>query len=146
MSRLNRTLAILTALATALPVGALPVAATGDVVHGNPVYVTTEAIEAAGYTIPAGFVTDLASIPVALQGERMRPDGPWWRAAVLHDWLYVTNAVPRAEADRLFLDTLRADGVRAAARVPMFLMVRAFGGNAYRCRTGWDTSCAGVAP
>ena len=138
MLRLARIALAALAIGAAAPAMAQPIEPTGATVHGNPLYVTTAPIQVLGYTVPAGFVTDLASIPLAMQGERLAPDGPWWRAAVLHDWLYVTQAVTRAEADRLFLAALREDAIRVRARLPMFLMVRVFGGNAYRARTGWN--------
>lgn len=41
-------------------------------------------------TVPAGMVTDLASIPSAVSW-LLPPDGPWAQAAVVHDLLYVTS-------------------------------------------------------
>jgi hypothetical protein len=41
-------------------------------------------------TVPAGFVTDLASIPRLVSGA-LPPDGPWAQAAVIHDALYFTS-------------------------------------------------------
>lgn len=44
-------------------------------------------------TVPAGFVTDLASIPAALQ-PILHPDGPWGAAACVHDMLYQKSSSP----------------------------------------------------
>lgn len=41
-------------------------------------------------TVPAGMTTDLASIPAVVSG-LLPPDGPWARAAVVHDFLFVTK-------------------------------------------------------
>ena len=41
-------------------------------------------------TVPAGFVTDLASIP-RLVWSFYPPDGPWVKAAIIHDFLYDTQ-------------------------------------------------------
>lgn len=75
---------------------------------------------------PAGFVTDLASIPrwcwIILP-----PNGPWVKAAIIHDFLYATkgsgqwkrrldgrtraDAYTRAEADGVFREALQNRGV-----------------------------------
>src|SRR4051812_2279337 len=39
---------------------------------------------------PAGFVTDLASIP-RIVWSVYPPDGPWVKAAIIHDFLYYTQ-------------------------------------------------------
>ena len=40
--------------------------------------------------VPAGFVTDLASVP-RIVWSFYPPDGPWAKAAVIHDFLYFTK-------------------------------------------------------
>ena len=40
--------------------------------------------------VPAGFVTDLASVP-RIVWSFYPPDGPWAKAAVVHDFLYFTK-------------------------------------------------------
>jgi len=77
-------------------------------------------------TVPAGFVTDLASIPRPARA-LVSPNGTSRRAAVLHDWLYCLRAGARAEADALFLEALEADGVGWFTRRVMWLAVRAGG-------------------
>lgn len=64
-------------------------------------------------TVPAGFVTDFASIPRLLWTIAGAPaTGKYRRAAVVHDWIYRTAdvAMTRAQADRLFLEMMEADG------------------------------------
>ncbi len=54
------------------------------------------------FTVPVGFVTDFATVPRFLIW-KVRPYGPYTRAAVLHDWLLVELAkwtVVRRSADR----------------------------------------------
>lgn len=41
-------------------------------------------------TVPAGFITDLASMPRATW-IALPPDGPWTKAAVIHDFLCTTR-------------------------------------------------------
>ena len=83
------------------------------------------------FDVPAGFCTDLASIPQLAQALI----GKWERhapAAVLHDWLYVTQPMPRRDADWLFAEALFAAGVPTWKRAAMWLAVRAGGGRAWR--------------
>lgn len=58
------------------------------------------------YTIPAGFVTDLTSVP-RLLWSLLPPHGRYAKAAILHDWL-VTQApeIPRSQADDLFCEAM----------------------------------------
>lgn len=106
---------------------------------------------AVAFTVPAGFVTDLASVPL-LARWAIPASGPWQRAAVIHDWLYVSGGVgpqmlvgllgatepePRApkltrtECDAIFLDAMAAAEVNIITRYAMWAAVRCFG-----C-TGW---------
>lgn len=63
--------------------------------------------------VPTGFTTDLASLPASLQGA-FKKVGRSMRPAVLHDYLYRNQPVPRREADAIFLRALYAEGVRGA--------------------------------
>lgn len=86
-------------------------------------------------TVPAGFHTDLASIPQIAQAVI----GKWERhapAAVLHDWLYCTHQTTRVEADRLFAEAMAALGVAAWKRRVMWLAVRVGGGRGWRADHG----------
>jgi hypothetical protein len=86
-------------------------------------YVTERGIR---YVVPAGFATDLASIPRLLRPLFDRNDAS--RApSVLHDWLYHAQQTTRAEADSLFLEALKRSGVGFARRWAMYAGVRAGG-------------------
>lgn len=78
------------------------------------------------YTVPRGFITDLASIPAFLRG-LFNVNGLSREPAVLHDFLYCIQYTTRAEADALFLEALASVGVGWAARHSMWLGVRAAG-------------------
>lgn len=96
--------------------------------------------------VPPGFVTDLASIPRPFW-TLLPPDGPWVKAAVIHDFLYytdgtgvwkkhpkmITRAAPytRAEADWILRDAMRDRGVDVFRRNLIWLAVRIGG------RFGW---------
>lgn len=91
-------------------------------------------IDGREFTAPRWFVTDLASIPWAVQPlfarEENRPAG------VIHDWLYCSQAVPRAEADALFREMvlfLRESSWKAAL---MYAGLRVGGGSRYAACNG----------
>jgi hypothetical protein len=76
--------------------------------------------------VSIGFQTDFASIP--------RPFwiilpkwGKYGNAAVVHDWLYWTQARPRRAADEILLEAMGVLGVGSITRYAIFWAVRAFG-------------------
>lgn len=84
--------------------------------------------------VPAGFVTDLASIPAPLRG-LLNVNGKSRRAAVLHDWLYCSQPCTRKEADAILKAALRTEGVQVAAWV-YWAGVRLGGWRYWRKRDG----------
>lgn len=96
--------------------------------------------------VPAGFVTDGASVPYLAQVlTGWRPwDEPHRWGAIVHDWLYCNNGraylgapqpldrISKAWADRAFRATLQAAGASAFRAEIMYRAVRYFGGHAYR--------------
>lgn len=89
------------------------------------VYITELVRECSVY-VPAGFVTDFASIPRALWN-LFPPMGRYGKAAVVHDFLYRCTDVDRATCDRVFLEAMETLGVGWFTRRTMWLAVRAFG-------------------
>jgi Protein of unknown function (DUF1353) len=84
------------------------------------------------YVVPAGYVTDFASVPRAAKLFYTQ-FGDWVEASVIHDWLYdVGQEGHKDEADRIFREALKEQGVGGFSRTVMFLAVRAGGGRAYR--------------
>lgn len=83
--------------------------------------------------IPERFVTDLASIPRALQFA-LNVTGKSRRAAVLHDYLYCTQQVSRKTADEALRLALVAEGMSAAAARLYWLGVRSGGWQAWNKR------------
>lgn len=97
-------------------------------------------------TVPAGFVTDLASIP-RLLSPALAPDGPWVEAAVTHDALYYTRgglnlwhgrrvisrATPysRAESDDILREAMADIGVGVVQRNIIWSGVRVGGARAF---------------
>jgi hypothetical protein len=80
-------------------------------------------------TVPAGFETDLASIP-----RIFRPiftgHGKSRKPAALHDYLYHVR-LDRKEADQIFYDALLAVGMNRLGAWTMYRAVRAGGWVAY---------------
>jgi hypothetical protein len=61
------------------------------------------------FVVPEGFVTDFASVPrlplmFLLAGNEAH------EAAVVHDWLYSKQDVPRSQADAIFKEAMGASG------------------------------------
>ena len=83
-------------------------------------------------TVPAGFKTDLASVPN--QVWRTFPKfSKWTGAAVVHDFLYRTqpDGISRSAADQIFRDLMKADGVTYGTVRLFYRMVVEFGGRAW---------------
>lgn len=67
--------------------------------------------------VPAGFVTDLASIPRVFWS-LLPTDGAYTFPAIIHDYLYWTQMHPRDTADRVFrygMDDMKVSGAVALA-------------------------------
>jgi len=90
-------------------------------------------------TVPRGVVTDLASIP-RWAWVLLPPDGPWVKAAIIHDFLYATEGdgrawerepsikpvrvFTRAESDGVLLEAMANRNVGAIKRTIIYLAVR----------------------
>ena len=79
-----------------------------------------------------GFDFDYASIPKLLTNLLPKNGQEYDRAACLHDALYASRWLPKAECDRLFYDAMIADGVSKAKAWSMYQAVKWFGHSAYK--------------
>lgn len=84
-------------------------------------------------SVPAGFVTDFASIPRIFF---FLPDwATYSKSAVLHDWEYHAKEMSRAYADFIFLEAMLVDWRNYKSRYFMayieYWAVRLFGGLAW---------------
>jgi hypothetical protein len=80
------------------------------------------------FLVPAGFRTDLASIPWVVRGlPGFSVNGQHRIAAILHDYLYTVQDRTRAQTDALFLEAMEACGVGVALRTALYAGVRAGG-------------------
>jgi hypothetical protein len=80
--------------------------------------------------VPAGFVTDLASVPRILTNI-VPADGPWVKAAVIHDYLYATHGInglyTRKQADGILREAMGVLGVSPFYRTVIYSGVRVGG-------------------
>lgn len=81
-------------------------------------------------TVPAGFVTDFASVPRIPVAFLLAGDCGQ-EAAVVHDFLYTTHQVDRATADAVFREALLAGGEPRWRAWLMWLGVRIGGVGPY---------------
>lgn len=82
--------------------------------------------------VPAGFVTDFASIPQAFWSFGLSPNGTYSKAAIIHDYLYWTQLCTRRQADNILLIAMKESGVGAATRDLIYRGVRQGGLAAWR--------------
>ncbi len=85
--------------------------------------------------VPAGTVTDFASIPRPLWNI-LPPWGKYGKAAVIHDYMYSQHQITsneqqvdieRKHADDIFLEAMKVLGVGTITRYAMYYAVRVFG-------------------
>lgn len=76
-------------------------------------------------TIPAGYVTDFASVPKCLWS-LLPPIGKHNEAALVHDYLYDNKIGTRKRADDLFLAMMEDSNVHWLPRYVMYYGVRWF--------------------
>lgn len=89
-------------------------------------------------TVPAGFVTDLASVPRVVWSF-YPPDGPWVKAAIIHDFLYDTEgsgvwykrqgisrgrSYSRAESDAILKEGMADRGIGRWEQLVIWAAVR----------------------
>ena len=77
-------------------------------------------------TVPAGTVTDFASIPWPIN-IWVKPTGPWAKAAALHDYLYWTHPeVDKLIFDGIFYEACQVLGVKRWVAILFFCIIRVF--------------------
>lgn len=99
------------------------------------------------FTIPAGYVTDFATVPrVAVW--LIPTFGRYTRSAILHDYL-ITDAIPAGmvssvDADGIFRRTMRELGVPPVKRWLMWAAVRLAAAFSAKRRPGWWSTAPAV--
>ena len=82
---------------------------------------TKESDEVIG--IPAGFITDFASVP-RIFWSVIPPWGKYGKAAVVHDFCYGTELYPRKRCDEIFLEAMEVLAVSLWKRRVIYTAVR----------------------
>lgn len=82
-------------------------------------------------TVPAGFVTDMASIPPALRSF-LNLFGRYGRAAVVHDYLYWSGVCTRTQADNLLMIAMKESQVSPFQRFAIYQGVHGGGKGPWR--------------
>lgn len=82
------------------------------------------------YVAPAGFDTNLASIPKILRGIIDNDDPHIKDAAVIHDWLYTVKTLTRAQCDAVLFRACRNLGAGLIKAYTVYFAVR-LGGNSH---------------
>lgn len=95
-------------------------------------------------TVPAGFVTDFASVPRML-GMYDLEGGKCNKAAVVHDWLYSTQMVDRKTADQVLREAILASGYSGFTASVFYAAVRAFGGSHWKADNQPQTDAVAAA-
>jgi hypothetical protein len=85
-------------------------------------------------TVPAGFVTDFASIPQVFHS-LLRQNGNYLLPAVVHDYLYWKQTCTREQADQILWLGMIENKVPAYQRAPIYVAVRTAGGYAWDANT-----------
>ena len=76
--------------------------------------------------VPAGFITDFASIPKIFHSF-IKDKDKYNKAAVVHDWLYSCKIYDRKTADKIFLEAMKVLGIHPIKRYIFYWAVRLFG-------------------
>ena len=84
------------------------------------------------FVIPAGFVSDCATIPKTLWSVVGHPLMHQYRyPTILHDFLYGNGVVKRKTADKILRDALVYEGCDKELAAMFYLAVRTFGNEFY---------------
>jgi hypothetical protein len=91
-------------------------------------------------SVPAGFVTDFASVPQFLWAA-LPPHGQYMLPAVVHDYLYWEQMCSKAQADNLLAIAMKEQHVDGWKQKVVYKAVNERGGDAYR--DNWAEKSAG---
>jgi hypothetical protein len=91
----------------------------------NPFNYQSDILDA-NISIAKGFITDGASIP-RLFWNILTPTGPYFQAAVVHDYLYRNQQFTRRQSDDVLLEGMWVLHCRFREYCVIYVMVRLFG-------------------
>lgn len=80
------------------------------------------------YSVPAGFDTDLASVPNLFWSVLSPAEAKMMAPAILHDYMYqCPNILSRRYADDVFYSALVQEDMRVSSAYQMYSVIRMFG-------------------
>lgn len=85
--------------------------------------------------VPAGFITDFASIP-RIFWSILPPTGRYGKAAIIHDWCYQYGFYNRQRSDEIFLEGMKVLKVKQWKYKIIYYSVRLFGGIVWKSYRG----------
>jgi hypothetical protein len=97
---------------------------------GGGDFVLLERFSLGGIRVPAGFISDLDSVP-RIPVFYTVFKGRTTDEAIIHDYLY-SIGFDRRSADEIFLQLMERGGVRRRYRLPIYFAVRSFGWVRYK--------------
>lgn len=83
-------------------------------------------------TVPAGFVTDYASVPQGLWSIGLSPHDRYSRASIIHDYLYWSQVCTKEQSDRLMVIAMKD------SKVGSFDEFAVYKGVQYGGQKSWD--------
>ena len=81
-------------------------------------------------TVPAGATSDGASTPREMWAF-IPPFGVYWKAAFLHDYLYRSTQMPKADCDNLLKDAMECLGVYKIEQAAIYQGVKIAGQSSF---------------
>ncbi len=90
-------------------------------------FVTLEAVTVADWIVPAGTISDGASVPRAFWGICTPIDGRYIEIFTWHDYAYREHLLTRDEVDQIMRDLLVKAGMSKVKAYTIYRAVRAFG-------------------
>lgn len=91
----------------------------------KPLYQLKKPVYCAGFLVPAGFISDGASVP-RIFWPIFPPLGRYFKAALVHDYLLI-NGVARKPADQIFKLALHELDIKPWRVNTLYLAVRSWG-------------------
>lgn len=85
-------------------------------------------------TVPVGFVTDLASIPRAVQNVLPNDHPHIEMPSVIHDYLYTVQTTTREQADKVLREGMELQGANTFVRNAVYQILRYFGGGHWKIK------------
>lgn len=98
-----------------------------DAEEGSTYFVTLEPVTVADWIVPAGTISDGASVPRAFWGICTPIDGRYIEIFTWHDYAYQNHLLTRDAVDQIMRNLLVKAGMSRIKAFTIYKVVRAFG-------------------